>query len=283
MINTNNLFEQIDASKTQFYVSEQQDQKTGVSSLEVIDAEDAATPSEESSDTPPQDSLPDSSLSPDELRKELDIANKRYRDLQSFKDKQIKDLKDKLKDSAKTDVKLPKTEAEIEEFKKSNEEAWGYIESIVQLKLLENNKQLEEQFTELKQSQEALAKQKAAAEFNKYHPDIDLDALPSDPKFIKWFQDQTPDIQELIQKSNNPVTFARLITIYKQDVGIVTKDKKADKLDATKTIKVTSKVTPASDGKKTWSWAEIKSMSQSQYEKHEAEIDEAVSKGLVTP
>jgi len=110
-----------------------------------------------------------------------------------------------------------------------------------------------------------------------------LDALPSDPKFIKWFQDQTPDIQELIQKSNNPVTFARLITIYKQDNGIVTKDKKAQQLDATKTIKVTSKVTPNASDKKVWSMAEIKAMSQSQYEKHEAEIDEAISKGLVTP
>lgn len=279
----NNLFEQLDAAKTQFYITEPKDQQVVASSLEVTDAEDEATSPLESTDTPKEDTLPDSSLSPEELLKRVETAEKRYRDLQSFKDKQIKDLKDELKKVAKTEVKLPKTEAEIEEFKKSNEEAWGYIESIVQLKLLENNKALEEQFKELKQSQEAIAKQKAAAEFNKYHPDIDLDALPSDPKFIKWFQDQTPDIQELIQKSNNPVTFARLITIYKQDTGIVTKDKKADKLDATKTIKVTSKVTPASDGKKTWSWAEIKSMSQSQYEKHEAEIDEAVSKGLVTP
>jgi len=274
----NNLFEQLDAAKTQFYVTEPKEQKTGVSSLEVIDAEDEATSPLESTDTPKEDTLPDSSLSKQETDWE-----KRYRDLQSFKDKQIKDLKDELKKAAKTDVKLPKTEAEIEEFKKSNEEAWGYIESIVKLNLLENNKQLEAQFSELKQSQEALAKQKAAAEFNKYHPDIDLDALPSDPKFIKWFQDQTPDIQELIQKSNNPVTFARLITIYKQDNGIVTKDKKAQQLDATKTIKVTSKVTPNASDKKVWSMAEIKAMSQSQYEKHEAEIDEAISKGLVTP
>lgn len=276
-----NPFEQLDAATTKYHLSELKEDEFVASPLSKQANEDTPTPNEDTlAATPNEDSIPGSVSHEDATD-----WKKRYSDLKSHVDKNIlpklKETEKSLKEATKKPVVIPKTDSELAAFKEANKEAYDFMVSVIRLELIENSKEFKDQYEELKQNQVELAKEKNKAEFNKYHPDIDIDALKTDPKFIKWFTEQTPDLQNLIQTSGSPATFAKIIDIYKKDVGIVTKTKKELELEATKTTKVTSKSTPSSDGKKRFSMAEIKAMNQDTYEKLEAEIDLAFREGRV--
>lgn len=281
-----NPFEQWDAAKTQFYITEPVEESVVVEGLTEAEATESETPSQEDStsvDTSNENPTPDSSLSPEELRKELETANKRYRDLQSFKDKKIKELEKSLKETSKKSLEIPKTAEELKAFKESNQEAYDIMMSMVRLEMMERDEGLKEQFEELKKHQESLSKQKAIAEFNKIHPDIDLEKLPSNPQFIAWFKTKSAKLQQEIQTSDDPHYFADIISLYKKETGIEAKPaaKSKDKLEATKTIKVSSNSVPTSNGKKVWTLSEVKKISRSpiEFEKYEAEIDLAMKEG----
>lgn len=282
-----NPFEQWDAAKTQFYVTDTVKEKVVDGSLTEAEATESETPSQEDStetvDTSNENPTPDSSLSPEELRKELETANKRYRDLQSFKDKKIKELEKSLKETSKKSIEIPKTAEELQAFKESNKEAYDIMMSMVRLEVMERDKELKEQFEELKKHQESLSKQKAIAEFNKIHPDIDLEKLPANPQFVAWFKTKSAKLQQEIQTSDDPHYFADIISLYKKETGIEAKPaaNPKDKLEATKTIKVSSNSTPTNDGKKIWKRSEIGKLSQAQFEKYETEIEAAFDEGRV--
>lgn len=274
-----NPFEQWDAAKTQFYVTEPVEEKVADGSLTEAEATESETPSPVDStpvDTSNENPTPDSSLSD----KQIDWE-KRYRDLQSFKDKKIKELEKTLKETSKKSIEIPKTAEELQAFKESNKDAYDIMMSMVRLEVMERDKELKEQFEELKKHQESLSKQKAIAEFNKIHPDIDLEKLPTDPKFKAWFTTKSARLQQEIQTSDDPHYFADIISLYKKETGIEVKakDTAKDKLEATKTIKVSSNSAPTSDGKKQWKMSEVKKLSPVQYEKLEPEIDTAIREG----
>lgn len=230
-----------------------------------------------------EDSEDDSKLSAEEKS-----FKKRYGDLrrhsqkqQADFQKQIDELKSQLEASTKKQIRLPKTEEELDQWSKEYPDVAKIVETIAIKKAQEQSKELEDRFKKLDELQYTAAKEKAEAELMRLHPDFD-DIRDTDD-FHEWVEQQPKWVQQaLYENETDAVAAARAIDLYKADMGMVKKARSSRDLekDAAKSVRTGRASGPDSKGESgTILESEVERMSAREYERRQEEIVAAIRAG----
>lgn len=218
---------------------------------------------------------------------------KRWIDLKKHYDTEVSDLRRQL--AERKDENLfnpPKTAEELEAFRQKNPEFYDVMMSVAHSRLNHYDEQAGSRLRQLEEKLAQSEQEKAFAQIEKAHPDY-LQVV-NDPKFIEWLDEQDDALQAWVKtNSNNARQFIRAIDLYKLDAGITKKlpsrkeeskeTKRAPASSAADSVSVSgnSSVTVGEGNKRIWSREEINRMTPQQFEKFEAELDEAMIEGRV--
>jgi len=152
----------------------------------------------------------------------------------------------------------------------------GMADKIADTKL----KEVQESFKELDEQRWELSREKAEAKISAKHSDFKT--LRNDDKFHAWAKKQPKVIQDaLYDNSDDPDSVIRVIDMYKID----TKSKKiVDNKSDKEAMKATTKggqgkASPSTKASTEWSESRVSKLSDKEYAKFAAEIDEAVQSG----
>ena len=211
---------------------------------------------------------------------------KRYSDLRRHQQKQaeefkleLAELKRQLSEATKKEMKLPKSDEDIEDWAKDYPDVAAIVETIAMKKAREQSEALEERVKLIDEMQTSASKEKAEAELMRLHPDFD-DIRDSD-EFHQWAEDQPKWIQDALYENDNDARSAsRAIDLYKADMGIGKKKTKSDK-DAAKSVSAkNARSKPQENEEASYlKESEVQRMSAQEYEKHSDEIMEAIRSG----
>ena len=221
-----------------------------------------------------------------EVTGEEKTFKKRYGDLRRHmqeKDKdvqnQINELKRQLTDATQKEIKLPKSEEDIEAWASQYPDVAAIVETIAIKKAKEQATALEERMKTLDEMQSNVTREKAESELLKYHPDFN-DIKDTDD-FHEWADTQPKWVQDaLYENENDARSAARAIDLYKADMGITGK-KKTNNNDAAKSVNTRgARNTPQSDESKSFlRESQVNKMTEQQYEKEADNIMEAIRSG----
>ena len=211
---------------------------------------------------------------------------KRYSDLRRHQQKQaeefkteLAELKRQLADATKKEMKLPKSDEDIEQWAADYPDVAAIVETIAMKKAREQSTALEERLKAIDEMQSSASKEKAEAELMRLHPDFD-DIRDSD-EFHEWADNQPKWVQDALYENDNDArSAARAIDLYKADMGIGKKKPKSDK-DAAKTVDTkNSRSKPQENEESTYlKESDVQRMSPKEYEKRSDEIMEAIRTG----
>ena len=210
---------------------------------------------------------------------------KRYSDLRRHQQKQtdelkaeINNLKAQLEQSTKKQIKLPKSDEDIETWAKEYPDVAGIVETIAIKKAAEQQASLEEKVKALNDMQESVSKQRAETELLQMHPDFE--EIRNDDDFHTWAEEQPQWVQNALYENDNDArSAARAIDLYKADKNITAK--KSSSKDAAKSVSTKGKRSkPASDDSgNSYKESDVQRMSAKEYEKHSDDIMEAIRNG----
>ena len=211
---------------------------------------------------------------------------KRYGDLRRHmqeKDKevqtQIDDLKRQLSETTQKEIKLPKSEEDIDEWAARYPDVAAIVESIAIKKAREQSDSIAERVKALDEMQQNVTREKAENELLKFHPDFN--EIKDTDDFHEWADTQPKWVQDaLYENENDARSAARAIDLYKADMGITGK-KKINTKDAAKSVNTKGeRNTPQSDETKSFlKESEVNRMSSKEYEKNADSIMEAIRSG----
>tara|TARA_Y100000593_G_scaffold48857_1_gene92057 strand:- start:1404 stop:2291 length:888 start_codon:yes stop_codon:yes gene_type:complete len=194
--------------------------------------------------------------------------------------KQLDDLKSQLDKATKKEIKLPKTESEIEEWSKEYPDVAAIVETIAMKKAKEQSDSINKKLKEIDEMNAQNAKDKAEVQLLQMHPDF-AEIRDSDD-FHQWAEEQPKWVQDaLYENSEDARSAARAIDLYKADKNISKPTKEKSSKSAASEVKTKStRSVPDSEGvtKKIMESA-VQKMSASEYEKKAEEIMEAIRSG----
>ena len=194
--------------------------------------------------------------------------------------KQLDDMKEQLAKATKKEMKLPKSDEDIEAWATEYPDVAKIVETIAMKKAKEQSLELESRIQKIDEMSADAQKDKAEAELMKIHPDFN-DIRDSD-EFHDWADEQPKWVQDALYENDNDArSAARAIDLYKADTGIgketKTKSNKSAAMEVgTKTTK--TKVDTTESGKKILE-SQVQKMSTAQYEKQADTIMEAIRSG----
>lgn len=211
---------------------------------------------------------------------------KRYSDLrrhqqqqsEDFK-KEIETLKSQLSKAAQKEMRLPKSDDDIEQWAKDYPDVAAIVETIATKKAREQSTALEERMKAIDELQTSATKEKAEAELMRIHPDFG-DIRESDD-FHNWADEQPKWVQDALYDNDNDArSAARAIDLYKADMGIA-KDKSKSNKDAARSVSTkNSRSKPQNNESSSYlKESEVQKMSAQEYEKNADEIMEAIRSG----
>jgi len=210
---------------------------------------------------------------------------KRYSDLRRHQQKQtdelkaeINNLKAQLEQSTKKQIKLPKSDEDIETWAKEYPDVAGIVETIAIKKAAEQQASLEEKVKALDDMQQSVSKQRAETELLQMHPDFE--EIRNDDDFHTWAEEQPQWVQNALYENDNDArSAARAIDLYKADRNITAK--RSSSKDAAKSVSTKGKRSkPASDDSgNSYKESDVQRMSAKEYEKHSDDIMEAIRNG----
>ena len=133
---------------------------------------------------------------------------KRYGDLrrhsqkkESSLQKQIDELKSQLDTATKKQIKLPKSEEELEEWAKEYPDVAKIVETIAIKKSQEQAKELEDRIKKINDMQEDALREKAEVELLKEHPDF-VEIRDQD-EFHNWVEAQPQWVQKALYENEH--------------------------------------------------------------------------------
>ena len=211
---------------------------------------------------------------------------KRYGDLRRHMQDKEKDWDDKFKalqrqleDSTKQEIKLPKSDDDIDAWAKEYPDVAAIVETIAIKKAKEQAAGLEERVKEIDEMKADAARKKAEVELMTAHPDFD--EIRDDDAFHNWVDEQPKWVQDaLYENASDSRSAARAIDLYKADMNIQTKKPASNNKDAARSVNSRSNATPDSeDSKNVFKESQVNKMTAQQYEKASDAIMEAIRTG----
>ena len=212
---------------------------------------------------------------------------KRYSDLRRHQQKQseefkaeLAELKSQLSAATKKEMKLPKSDDDIEEWAKEYPDVAAIVETIAMKKAREQSAELEKRLKTIDEMQNSATKEKAEAQLMQLHPDFD--EIRDSDDFHEWADEQPKWVQDALYENDNDArSAARAIDLYKADRGISKEPKKKNSKGAAETVKTkaTRSKPQDSEADSYLRESQVQKMNPAQYEKMADEIMEAIRSG----
>lgn len=213
---------------------------------------------------------------------------KRYGDLRRHTQKletefksQIDALKQQLEAATKKEIKLPKSEAELNAWAEQYPDVYKIVETIAIKKAKEQAQSLEERMKKVDEMEHAAKRSKAEAELMALHPDFDQ--IRDDDHFHDWVEQQPDWVQKALYENDNDArAAARAIDLYKADKGIA-KAKKTDPKAAAMAVDTRrGRTTPSvEDTDGVFYESQINKMSDREFEAKMEDIEKARRAGKI--
>jgi len=251
--------------------------------------------SEEETDPAPKEAATqesDSFVPQKEAEAEHDYK-KRYDDLKKHYDSKVNEFKQEianLKDAMTkeavdmpTGVQVPRTPEELENFKNRYPDVFEVVQTVASMQTESQVAELRSEIGTIKEREKQLEKQNAYEELLRLHPDFD--ELKGTDEFLGWLEEQPATIADGIYKNNTDARWAgRVVDLYKADKGL-NKPKKSKRQSSaadavTKTV-AREVATDPNAGKQVFTASQIAKLKPWEFEKLEAEIDQARADGRI--
>jgi len=213
---------------------------------------------------------------------------KRYDDLKKHYDSKLNEFKSReqelLEKAAENrpQYKAPKSPEELEKFRQEYPDVYEVVETVSHLQAEEKSKDLKEKLERLQQREQELIRKDAEKRLMDKHPDFE-DIRNSDD-FHGWAKEQPKSIQDWIYNNADDADLAsRALDLFKRDIGIdVPKKSNSQKSRKSAADMVSTKTTTVEPQQtKIWTEKEIAAMSMDEFDRHEAEISEAMQQGRI--
>lgn len=211
---------------------------------------------------------------------------KRYGDLRRHMQQKEKDWEDKfkqlegqLKDVTRKEIKLPKSDQDIEAWAAQYPDVAAIVETIAIKKAREQSAGLEDRVKEIDELRATASREKAEVELMKAHPDFG--EIRESDDFHEWAEEQPKWVQDALYENDSDArSAARAIDLYKADRNIKPK-KSANEKDAARSVgSRNSRSQPDTDSDKTvFRESDVNKMTAAQYEKAADDIMEAIRTG----
>ena len=210
---------------------------------------------------------------------------KRYGDLRRHSQKQLQEqvekinaLQSQLEKSTKQEIKLPKSDEDIDAWASQYPDVAAIVETIAIKKAKEQSSGLEARVKEIDDMRDKANRDKAEVELMTAHPDFG--SIRDSDEFHEWAEEQPKWIQDALYENDDDARSAsRAIDLYKADKGIKTKKTTSNK-DAAKAIsKTNTRSEPSSEDSGTIKESTVQKMNAHQYEKNADKIMEAIRSG----
>ena len=210
---------------------------------------------------------------------------KRYGDLRRHSQKQQLDLQSKIDElqaqleiSTKEQIKLPKSEEELEAWVSEYPDVAKIVETIAIKKAREQSAELESRVHKINQMAEEAEKKKAEAQLMKLHPDFD--EIREQDEFHEWVDKQPKWVQQaLYDNETDAISAARAIDLYKADMGIAGSRKKDTYKDAARSVMGSKRSQPSERNNDVFYESDVERMSAAEYEKKQDLIIAAIRSG----
>ena len=213
---------------------------------------------------------------------------KRYDDLKKHYDGRVNSFKSREQEllaeirANRPTYKAPKSAEEIEAFKKEYPDVYGVVETVAHLRSSKETEDLKQEIKQLKELNQTVNKEKAEAKLARMHPDFEQ--IRESDEFHSWAESQPEAIKGWVYgNATNAELASRAIDLFKQDTG-KSKSKpelSGDLVAASEMVKVKNSKEIGYGSKKIWTRSQIAAMSQSEFDKNEKAITEAMSEGRV--
>ena len=211
---------------------------------------------------------------------------KRYGDLRRHMQDKEKDWDDKFKKlqtqlelSTKQEIKLPKSDEDIDAWASQYPDVAAIVETIAIKKAREQSAGLEDRVKEIDEMRANASREKAESELMKAHPDFG--EIRDSDQFHEWADEQPKWIQDaLYENDNDSRSASRAIDLYKADMGIKTK-KSASPKDAARSVNSRNNrsAPDTTDTAGSFKESQVNKMSPQQYEKASDAIMESIRTG----
>ena len=266
-------------------VYKEDDEETNVETQEADPVEEAATQQEQTGS-----SFVEAKKEPNEDHD----YKKRYDDLKRHYDAKVLEFKGEIEELKSAvnqrnvelpqGVPMPKTMEELAQFKDQYPEVFEVVQTVSTMQTESQLSQLREELGTIKQREQELEKQNAYEQLLNAHPDFN--ELKSEEKFLSWLEEQPKSISDGIYNNNTDAKWAaRVIDLYKADSNIGTKkqtrSKKNEDAAAAVTRQQAKEVSTKDKEGKIWKASQIAKMKPWEFEKFEAELDQARTEGRI--
>jgi hypothetical protein len=216
------------------------------------------------------------------LDAEESTFKKRYGDLrrhmqrtQEENNRQLRLLQDQVESLTRKQVKLPKSDQELDAWAKKYPDVAKIVETIATKKAMEARGEVDQRLKRVEELETKIAREKAEKELARLHPDFD--ELRQDKAFHQWVSQQPRWIQSALYDNDTDfLGAAKAIDLYKSENG---RKKRSKDTDAARSVPARSHREDLSDGRVTWSESRVKRLTAREYEKFEKDIENAIRSG----
>lgn len=216
------------------------------------------------------------------LDAEESTFKKRYGDLrrhmqrtQEENNRQLRLLQDQVESLTRKQVKLPKSDQELDAWAKKYPDVAKIVETIATKKAMEARGEVDQRLKRVEELETKIAREKAEKELARLHPDFD--ELRQDKAFHQWVSHQPKWIQSALYDNDTDfLGAAKAIDLYKTENG---RKKRSKDTDAARSVPARSHREDLSDGRVTWSESRVKRLTAREYEKFEKDIENAIRSG----
>jgi hypothetical protein len=216
------------------------------------------------------------------LSAEETTYKKRYSDLRKHLNKQseeIKELKAKMDNAVKGELRPPKSKEEIEAWSSKNPEAADILRSMAKDEAQEMFAKADKRLQEIDKLNAETQRTKSENAIRNIHPDFD--ELRESDDFHNWAGEQPKWVQDaLYENQDDPRSVVRVIDLFKVDNGMDIKSKKKTTKEAASQVK--TKRTTKIDGEGVSGQileSQVQKMSAKEYEARSEDIMEAIRSG----
>jgi hypothetical protein len=204
---------------------------------------------------------------------------KRYKDLQSYHDREKTRLSQEVKQAQSAGMTVPTTPEEMEAFKKDNAVLYNMMLTVARQESQSSSSEANERIEAVAHTVGATKAQLAKTAILESHPDFATVVNSKD--FKVWASAAPQEVQDWIYRNPDNAGLAiAALDRYKAQAGNKNNSKGSSNASAADAISSGSSPDIQGTGK-IWKGSEIKKLSPKQYEKYEDDIDTAFTEGRV--
>ena len=172
--------------------------------------------------------------------------------------------------------------AEIDQFKESYPEVYSMVEQVSTKNASKEVEELRAEVNRLSQREEQLQAKSAYQQLLALHPDFP--EIKKSDDFKGWLDEQPPSIAEGVTGNSSDVKYAaRVLDLYKADKGLNKKRGRPKRSAAEAVTKTNAKTVSVNqdENKKVWTTSEIRKLKPHDFDRLEAELDQANAEGRI--